>query len=350
MSGTSSSFDLVPYGRDQVLDPDWLGSALGVRHRGCQVAAVAVRHTRRTIASKLFLVVDYEDPGTPPAPTGLCVKGYFDEARTSSGAGYSEARFYRDLASSTRVRMPGCSYVGLDEATTSSVLVMEDVEAAGGRLLDALEPFGVELCAATLDQLARLHAASWEDAVLEEPWLAPRMGSLAASVPLEHLQSLLDRPRAEGLSAAVRDATRVRTAMEAVGRRTTTAVPCLIHGDTHSGNIYDATTGPGLLDWQLVQRGSWANDVAYHIGSVLEVEERRDSEWDLLAGYLGALRRQGAPAPPWEEAVTAYRAHLPYGLFLWSMTQYTAEPITTATLQRLGHAVEDHESFELLGA
>ncbi len=350
MTHASSSFDVVPDDDAQVLDPDWLGPALATRHDGCTVATVAVRTTRRTIASKLFLTVGYDDPGTPPAPSGLCVKAYFGEARHHGGAGYGEARFYLDVAAALDVRMPGCSYVGLENDSTTSVLIMEDVEASGGLLFDALRPFGVERCAATLDQLAGLHAAWWGAPQLEAPWLAPRMESLAQSVPLEHLQGLLDRPRAEGLSAAVRDATRVRAAMGAVGRRTAGTEHCLLHGDTHSGNVYDTAAGPGLLDWQLVQRGSWANDVAYHIGSVLEIDERRRVEWDLLAGYLEALGRHGVTPPTWDEAVTAYRAHLPYGLFLWSMTQFTPEPITTATLQRLGHAVEDHQSFELLGA
>jgi hypothetical protein len=46
--------------------------------------------------------------------------------------------------------------------------------------------------------------------------------------------------------------------------------------------------------------------------------------------------------------VAAYKQHLAYGLFLWTMTQYTPEELTTITLQRLGHAVEDHGTFGLL--
>jgi aminoglycoside phosphotransferase (APT) family kinase protein len=123
----------------------------------------------------------------------------------------------------------------------------------------------------------------------------------------------------------------------------------MLHGDTHAGNVFLTEAGPGLLDWQLIQRGSWATDVAYHIGSVLETDDRRRSEWDLLRGYLVRLAELGVAVPVWGAAVTSYKQHLAYGMFLWAMTQFTPEELTTATLQRLGHAVEDHHTFELLG-
>ena len=57
----------------------------------------------------------------------------------------------------------------------------------------------------------------------------------------------------------------------------------------------------------------------------------------------GSLLRPGSRRRP----PTAQ--HLAYGLFLWAMTQFTPEELTTITLRRLGRAVEDHHTFELLG-
>lgn len=70
---------------------------------------------------------------------------------------------------------------------------------------------------------------------------------------------------------------------------------------------------------------------------------------DLLGGCLQRLTELGVPLPSWEEAVALYRKNLAYGFFLWAMTQYTPEAFTTKTVRRLGHAVEDHKTFELLG-
>ena len=345
---SSYQFDPVPSSLDDVLNAEWLSHALGTKHAGCLVRSATVRDSLTTVASKHFLVVDYAEPGSPPAPGRLCVKAYFGENRAMSRAGESEARFYRDWAPSTGTRIPACSYVGLDESG-SSILVLEDLWAAGATPLDALHRFTPELSAATLRQLAQRHAETWEDPRLHESWLAPRMLSLSENVPAERLQELLDRPRADGLSPAIRNGTRVRAAMQALGRLPETSPRCMLHGDTHAGNIFDTEAGPGLLDWQLVQRGSWATDVAYHIGSVLETEERRQSEWDLLRRYLQRLGELGVSVPSWESAVTLYKLHLAYGFFLWAMTQFTPEDLTTATIRRLGHAVEDHGTFELLG-
>jgi hypothetical protein len=345
----SRRFVQVPSSLDEVLEADWLSEALRVRHAGCVVRSAAVRDSRATVASKHFLTVDYQDPGSPAAPERLCVKAYFGEALGRSRAGESEARFYRDCAPSTATRIPACSYVGLDEDSGSSMLILEDLTAAGATPLDALHRFSPELSAATLRQLAHLHAESWDDVRLEEPWLGPRMLSLAQNLSDDRLQELLDRPRGDGLSRATRMATRVRAAMRALGELPESTPRCMLHGDTHAGNIFDSTAGPGLLDWQLVQRGSWATDVAYHIGSVLETDVRRQSEWDLLAGYLRCLGDLGVTTPSWDSAVASYKQHLAYGFFLWAMTQFTPEELTAPTLQRIGHAVEDHATFDLLG-
>lgn len=345
----SQAFDPVPTSLDEVLDPEWLSTALRARHAGCVVRSATVRDSLSTVASKYFLVVDYDDPGAPGAPERLCVKAYFGDNRALSRAGESEARFYRDWAPSTGTRIPACSYIGLEEDTGTSILILEDLWAAGATPLNALHHFTPELSAATLRQLAQRHAETWEDARLREPWLAPRMLSLSENLSAERLQELLDRPRADGLAPATRNGARVRAAMQALGRLPETSPRCMLHGDTHAGNVFLTEAGPGLLDWQLIQRGSWATDVAYHIGSVLETEDRRQSEWDLLRGYLARLGELGVTVPTWESAVTSYKQHLAYGLFLWAMTQFTPEELTTATLQRLGHAVEDHATFELLG-
>jgi hypothetical protein len=345
----SQTFDPVPPMLEQALDPEWLGTALRSHHAGCVVRAVSVRDSLSTVASKHFLIVDYDDRGSPEAPERLCVKAYFGEHRMLSRAGESEARFYRDWAPTTRTRIPACSYVGFDEDTGSSILILEDLWASGATPLNALHRFTPELSAATLRQLAQRHAETWEDARLREPWLAPRMLSLAENLSADRLQELLDRPRADGLSPATRDGARVRAAMRALGRLPEDSPRCMLHGDTHAGNVFLTETGPGPLDGQLIARGSWATDVAYHISSVLEPEDRRHAEWDLLRGYLACLDELGVTTPSWESAVRSYKQHLAYGLFLWAMTQFTPEELTTATLQRLGHAVEDHATFELLG-
>ena len=104
------------------------------------------------------------------------------------------------------------------------------------------------------------------------------------------------------------------------------------------------------MDWQLVQRGPWYLDVGYHIGCTLSAEERRRTEWDLLAHYLDRLRAEGADAPSWDDARHLIGLGLVYGFFLWAITLKVAPTITTAMLGRLGSAVADHDAYASVAA
>ena len=341
-------FDPIPLDVDQVLDPVWLSEALGSRYPGCRVAGVDVLDRKATIAGKVIVGLTYEEPGEPAAPASLCVKGYFGEMDAYRSAGTPEAHFYRELQHEVDTRVPVCHYVGFDEATGRSLLLLENLAVAGTELRTALTPFTVEESAAALEQLAVLHATRVGPAGLDRGWLVPRMASMAERVPAERLQELLDRPRGEGLPDGVRNGRRVNDGMRVLGE-TLPPELCLLHGDTHAGNIFLRPGSAGLFDWQLVQRGSWALDVSYHIGSVLETGVRRAHEGALLETYLDRREALGAPVADRDGAGDAYRRYLAYGYFLWSMTQFTDEDITTVTVRRLGQALADHDTFGLLG-
>jgi Phosphotransferase enzyme family len=312
------------------------------------VAGVTVLDRKATIAGKVIIGLTYDQPGEPAAPASLCIKGYFGEADTYAMAGTPEAHFYRELQYEVGTRVPVCHYVGFDETTGRSLLLLENLAVPGTELRTALTPFSPAESAAALDQLAVLHATRADAATLAQEWLAPRMGPMAGRVPAERLQELLDRRRGEGLPDQVRNGRRVNDGMRVLGE-TLPADLCLLHGDTHAGNWFLRDDGAGLFDWQLVQRGSWALDVSYHLGSVLETEVRREHEGALLEGYLDRRDALGAPVTDRDGAWDAYRRSLAYGYFLWAMTQFTDEDITTVTVRRLGHALADHDTFGLLG-
>ena len=117
---------------------------------------------------------------------------------------------------------------------------------------------------------------------------------------------------------------------------------CVIHGDQHVGNLFvDAAGVPHLLDWQLVQRGSWSIDIGYHIASTLTVDDRRSAERDLLRHYLDSLRSFGVDAPTWDDAWAGLRWGILQGLFLWSITTKVEPAVIEILLHRLGTAAAD---------
>jgi hypothetical protein len=267
-------------------------------------------------------------------------------------AGQVEAVFYRDLAPTLGdVRIPPCLHAGVDEATGHGLIVMEDLVDAGATFLDPLSSYGPEQAAATLDQLAALHAARWNSAADELPaTLAPRLEMLAGIFPTGQLQAQLDDGRTPDVPPDVRRADRVQAAVRALAALVDDNPSCVVHGDVHTGNVYLLADGqPGLIDWQVVQRGIWALDVAYHLAAVLDPGDRERSERELVDHYRDRLAAHGVTPPGRERAWWLYRAHLPYGFYMWGITRMVDRPIIERHTRRLGLAVAAHRSLDLLG-
>jgi aminoglycoside phosphotransferase (APT) family kinase protein len=212
-----------------------------------------------------------------------------------------------------------------------------------------LEPFDANRAAASLEQLAQLHARS--DVLQAQRWIRRRISELAKATYISEatLQELLDGPRGVELDARTRNAGNLMRALAALAETDKELPQTLVHGDCHAGNIFQTPEGPGLIDWQLLQRGGWALDIAYHVAAVLPVDVAEREEWTLLRHYLDMVRRLGVATPDLETAQTQYRVAMAYGFYLWSITRRVDPPIINAFVDRLGKAVMRHESYRLLG-
>jgi hypothetical protein len=345
----------VPGDLDELLTPAWLTAALSSRFPGVQVRAVA----RGPVVERLSTNVRFRVECSPPPPPGLspdlCVKGYFSEQGPAMGsAGEPEASFYRDLADDVGVHTLRSVWADVHPVTRHGVVITEDVVAAGGVFRDALSPCSVEQTASLLGELACLHAHTWEQARLADvPWLAPRALRTLQSRGVREIRGNFEGPLGTGVPGSVRQPERLVDAFKVLASRRPGPGWAVIHGDTHVGNTFlDRTGRPGLVDWQLVQYGHWAVDVAYHVGSALEPEVRASEERELLRHYLDRLGSrlgpQGVAPPSFDAAWTEYRAAMPYGFFLWGITLFVQPDIIAVLLRRLGTAVADLESYDAL--
>jgi hypothetical protein len=345
-SATAPPFDPVPNDRATVLDPAWLATALdGIGDRDRVVSVDEVGETR-TIAQKLRFRVTVEGDDGVTRTDAYCVKAHFDEE--GPGSLGPEANYYRTLDPWLRVRTPAIAYSAFDESTGRGLIVMEDVIANGGRFLDAHQPYSVDTTRDSLGQLAQLHAATWGN---PRPsgcdWLMPKIALMADRYPAEALQGWLDDGRGPDVAPELRDAGLLLDAM-----RATAALPetCVLHGDTHSGNVYlDAQGRACWLDWQVVQPGHWSVDVAYHLSTVLDVETRRTQEEDLLRYYLEVLAAAGVDAPSFDAAWDAYRGGFTHGFFLWTITTVSSRAVVLIHFPRIATAMTDHETYRRLG-
>jgi aminoglycoside phosphotransferase (APT) family kinase protein len=338
----------VPATLAEALDAGWLGQALSAVSGGKAVTAVEQVEVIRTVATKVRFAVTFEGGEVG----NFCLKGLLDvDAMTARGGPTCvlEADFYGKVAPIADVRVPEAVATVIDREAQQAVTIMRDLIVQGATFCSALDPFTADDAVMSLEQLSRLHARS---AFLEgADWIRPRAAELAkmSYVTPEMLQELLDGPRGDNLSPQVRNAQNLALAIKALAERDGAGPQFMIHGDAHAGNIFRTADGLGLIDWQLLQRGGWALDVAYHLNAVLPTEIAEAEEQRLLREYLAMMRGHGMAMPDEDEAWSQYRMAVTYGYYLWGITRRVDPAITVQFCDRLGKAVMRHESFALLG-
>jgi len=346
-----SAFDAAPTRLDEVVDPKWLTAMLAQRWPGVVVTRVEIVETLVTMATKVRVALEIEGGGAD-VPTALCIKGVLTDTGAPPSASIVETLFYAQAAGTLGVRVPQPVHASLNAAGDNGVLVMIDQIAAGGHFCTALDPFSPDQAIDGLDQLAKLHAEAWAGTPMFGTLWIPRFLdriSAAPIMPLSVLQDLLDGPRGAPLPPAIRSAERLQQGLERLAAQVRTRPNCLVHGDAHAGNVFrDAQSRLGLVDWQILQKGEWAQDVAYHLAAVLTPEDRRAHERHLLEHYLRRVAMLGGPIIDANEAWTRYRAAMVYGYFLWAITRKVDPDIIHEFVRRLGLAVDDLDSFSVV--
>lgn len=339
---------------EETLSPDWLTAALGTRYPGVRVVDVTVGEVVSRMSTNARFTIQTADELPADLSSALCVKGYFAEyGQGPLVVGLNETLFYRDAVEAIGVRSLRTRYADADPVTQACVLITDDVIAAGARFLEPADPYTIDDAAASLEQLAKLHIATWmEPRYGSATWLDPWFEVLGTVRGVKEIDANFESPIGAGVPEAVRSAERLCAGRRLAAVDATRAEPwCVVHGDPHAANLLRDVDGlPTLVDWQLVQRGPWYLDVGYHLGSVLGVEDRRANEDDLLRHYLEHLRAAGLPVPALDEAWRLLCRGLVYGFFLWGITLVVKPEITTVLLERLGHAVDDHGALDVVEA
>ena len=330
----------IPTTLEEATSIEWLSEALGT-----PVSSVAAGEVDNRVSTNQPVRVELGDGTT----RDLWVKGYFSEiGRQYRSAGVPEAAFYRDLVDSTGVRTLRVVAAAVDFDTSDNVVITEDEVGKGAHFLHALDPYTPDQTAATLEQLATLHARTWlDDELAQLPWLANRLTMYTLTRGIAEIDTNFDGPIGAGVPTEVRDSSRLYEAYQRLGVFAAAAAPwCVIHGDVHIGNVFlDGAGRPSFCDWQLVQRGPWYLDVGYHIASVLTVDDRRGNEDDLLRHYLDCRAAGGIDVPDFEQARRLVRLGFVHGFYLWGITLKVDPRKTAVLLERLGTAVADHDAY-----
>jgi hypothetical protein len=337
------------------LNATWFRDVLSKHHPQVEVTAVRLEEDLTGTSSKLFYAVDYAPGSADDLPRQLLVKGGFaDHSDAFLAMHRTEMLFYRDVAPGAAFDTPRCFAAIEDAASGRCAVLLEDLRQRPVRWLDPLDPLGWRDVTAFVDALAALAAQHWESPAFgpggQLAWVIDSYSADAKAYIDHYLEparwaEFMRRPRCAALPRRLRDRGRMVQALEDLALRLTVQPLTLSHGDTHLGNLYVNADGtPGFLDAQ-PRRAPWVKDLAYHIVSALDVEDRRAWERPLLARYLRRLAQHGvSDAPSFEEAWADFRAELDYGLFIFMINEshFQREEVNTAYASRFAAAILDH--------
>jgi Phosphotransferase enzyme family len=342
---------------------EWLETALRERHPDIGLEGLEIVEVIAGTSTKVAVRASYDAAGRAAGlPERLIVKGGFEAHSVALGPMYlNEMRFYRDLQPHVAITSPACFYAGRDPSSHQAIVVMEDLRVRGVRFCDPLRPQDADTVAQRLEAMARYHAQTWDSPLFHAggafDWVGGRHEGWSVTYQERYLapevwSHYVGAPRGTAISQVLHDREWMRRALAGLGRLHRASPPCLCHGDTHLGNLYEDADGrPGFFDAQ-VARAPALFEVTYHLVGALDVVDRRRAERELLRHYLGALAAHGVAAPGFDAAWEAYRREVAYGLFIFLIneTRFQTEAVNAAYTGRFGAAALDLDTVALVDA
>lgn len=328
------------------LTDEWLGQVLQNNGYDASVKSFEYHQIGTGQMARCFRL-SMEIEGDESAPTTFI--GKFNSAdpatreQAAAGGAYrSELSFYRELAAKIPIATPRCYHAAIDEAGCNFTLLLEDMSPAVQG--DQLKGCSLAAAEQALNQLAALHAATWNDQSLQRSDWLPSINSHLdiACTGLKEYGPEFIRRLGDRLDAKVVDL------IEEMASNYHKLIPQLekqpsavIHYDYRADNLLiDEAQQPPVVtavDWQTLAFGPALLDVAYFIGASLATDLRVEHEMDLLKHYFRCLsnHRQQSPNEPiefnWEDCVTGYQLGSFSGLTMAVIAFVRVEETTRGT-------------------
>jgi hypothetical protein len=342
------------------IDCDWLTAALRTHAPDVTVRGAQIVDITRGTCTKIRLRLDMEQHGPQTGiPDTVILKGGFEpHSRDLWFMHQAEVRGYRDVLPVLKMRSPACYFADYDPERRQGIVIMEDLVARGVTFCHPLKPQVYEQVARRLTALAQHHAKTWGSLEFLPGGRWDWATDLAAFCPKffqpffepETWQRFMSAPRAAAASVYFNSEVWLASALDGVAILSKQLPHCLIHGDTHLGNLYvDLDGTPGFFDAQ-PHRAPAMIEIAYHITGALDPADRRRWERALVQHYLSELMRNGVATPDFEEAISQYGTFLAVGycIFLFNESVFQSEAINTAYTARFSAAMIDNNTIELL--
>ena len=220
------------------------------------------------------------------------------EARARVAAGYAaEVGFYTQLAGDLAIRIPTCWYAAIAEDRLSFTLLLEDLAPRKpGVQAEGCTP---QRAAAAIRNLAGLHAPRWNDPALHDTGFL--LGTRGQK-PVDFLAGLAGPAihtfvqRYNQLLSSEDIATLSAVAAVISDWIIAPQTPfTIVHGDYRLDNLMfgEQSDDVVVLDWQTAALGAPTRDLAYFLGTCLDIDQRRRTERDLITLYHTELEARG---------------------------------------------------------
>ncbi len=353
------SVEQVPW-HGEALTPEWLTSIFSESVPGAEALNVEVVGGDNGSSARRILAVEWNEAGrTASLPSRLFTKATPTLAmRLSAGkAAPAEGRFLTDLRPLLDIEAPRCLYTGRDDVSGRSLHLMEDLTTtSGAQFCRAESKIDRGQAEQVLDTLATLHGmflGPYRD--VDTSWLRTYESFFhaAARNGIEKGHDLAMSRAADVIPPAIRvhksriwPAALESLASHEQGPRT------VIHSDVHLGNWYITESGTmGLGDWARVCRGFWGRDLAYALMTVLDIEDRRSWERELIDRYVQRLSEISGQQIEFDRAWSAYREQACLALLMWTPTlcppptlpDMQPEETSMRMIERITTAMDDHK-------
>lgn len=344
----------VPFLEDaDHITAEWMTAVLSPAYPGAVVKAVFAGTVIHGTATKVRLMLTYNEAGLRHGlPPTMWLKCGFHANSAEIDLGWlyaNEASFYREFAPGLDIEHAKAFAAVTHPTTGQSILLLEDLLARQAEFQSAPHPITPALAAQVLTWQAKLHARHWGSPELKaRPWLNNGMQLKTIDTMMSEAlwEQCMALPRSAMIPPAIRDFQKVREGILHMMRSDAANACCIVHGDTHLGNVYVTPTGAGYADWQCVHHSLWAQDVADFLTTAMTVEDRRHAEQDLIDHYVKAVGELGVRLD-FAEAWLQYRRHALYNLtWIFNLPEWQPDTINLPNIERGCAAVMDLEAFE----
>lgn len=318
----------VPWHGDAVT-LEWLTKVVGGTCAGAEAMSITQVGGDNGSSARRIIEVKWNEAGKSGGlPERLFTKSTPTlPMRLSAGrAAPAEGQFLLRLRPHVSIEAPRCLYSERDPNTGRSMHLMQDLTTThGATFCRAHSVINREQAEQVIDTIATLHGTFLDGVTGHDTSFLRTYESFFHATARNGLEAGHDTAMVRAADVIPPQVTKYRDriwpqaaaslAMHAGSPRT------VIHSDVHLGNWYITRDGVmGLSDWARVCRGHWGRDVAYSLMTVLDVEDRRAWERDLIHRYCEKFGEVCGQRREFEQAWDAYRRLASLALLMWTPT------------------------------